>query len=150
MYSIDNINNELNITGKMSDKTFNYKDLNLTITLLTNSLDEKISNVYFSGEKITEENYTLQCISKDELYGKLDFSVSDLGKEILIVNFSNGLNNTINFIFNKLYFNKIRFKKQDMELNTRVIIAIIVSILIILAIIAIVYLFIRKQILFKK
>ena len=39
MYSIDNINNELNITGKMSDKTFNYKDLNLTITLLTNSLD---------------------------------------------------------------------------------------------------------------
>ena len=31
--SIDNINNEFNIHGVMSDKAFNYDDLNLTIVL---------------------------------------------------------------------------------------------------------------------
>jgi hypothetical protein len=121
--SIILINNEnwaIDIIGVMKDKGFNYSKVDLTIALFSNNSQEKIENISCSTQNLYKENDTLNCFAEKEISGELKSAISDLGKDILIVNFVN-TSNKIDFASKNGY----RFdKKRNKGLSTGGIIAI--------------------------
>ena len=114
---VDNDNNEFNITGNISDNGFNYKSINLDLTLLENSNEENanISCIHIDeGENI----FTLKCNTDNEMKGQLTGAFSNLGNENLLVNFLDADKNAeLNFKENKpsKFINKPITKKIVVE-----------------------------------
>ena len=96
--SVYNENWIVDIIGVMNDKDFNYSKINLTISLLSSDSKKKIENISCTTEKLYKENVSLNCLAENEMSGKLESAVSDLEKDILVINLLNTSNNTINFI----------------------------------------------------
>ena len=96
--SINNKNWNVEITGVMNDKAFKYSRLNLTIALLSSNSKEIIENITCTTEKLYKENDSLNCFAENEMSGELESASSDLGKDILLVNFLNNSNNKIDFV----------------------------------------------------
>ena len=142
---VDNENNELNITGNISDNGFNYKNLNLDLALLENS-KEKNENISCITIDEGENILTLKCNTDNEMKGQITSAFSNLGNENLLVNFlSSGNNTELNFEQKLLntYKNKYNiYKKSSGGISTAGIIAIIIpcaAIVIIVSVLVILY-----------
>jgi hypothetical protein len=145
LISIDNENRQFDITGIMSDNRFNYDKLNLTIAFLSSNSQERIEDVSCIVEKLNEKNYTLHCVSRDEISGKLQSAASDLGKDILVVNIlksSNNANNTNDF--NSIIINNIHNKKEK-GLSAAGIVAIVLVLLFVAVISGILLVLIKSK-----
>ena len=128
--NVDNDNNEFNITGVINGGTdFNYKKINLEISLIENSV-EKLSNVSCIPTK-KETIYNLQCNTNNEMSGVLNSGFSNLGNENLIVEISDSVKKSINFKEKIEKMNR-NYNKSSGGLSTGVIIAIVIPIVIIL------------------
>ena len=136
--SIDNDNNEFNITGTINDKQFNYESLNLTIN---SDYSDEIHNISCKAIKNNDDYYTLQCNSKNEIKAKLDSAFSDLGNENLIVNFID--NNTINF--KKIEDHDVIKPSSSKGLSTTVIVGIIIAGVILLILIITIIICLKKK-----
>ena len=144
--SIDNENRQFDITGIMSDNRFNYDKFNLTIAILSSNSQERIENVSCIMEKLNEENYTLHCVSGDEISGELESAASDLGKDILVVNIlksSNNANNTDDD-FNSNIINNIHNKKEK-GLSAGGIVAIVLVLLFVVVISGILLVLVKSK-----
>ena len=96
LITVDNDNNEFNITGEINDDTnFNYKKIDLEISLLENSI-EKLSNISCIPSK-EETKYTLKCNTKNEMNGVINTAFANLGNENLLVEISDSVKKSINF-----------------------------------------------------
>ena len=92
--SIDNEQKEFNITGSIDNNEFNYTNINLTINL-ENSTETQ--NVSCNVIKLDEQNYTLQCKSKEEIDGDINGAIALLDDENLVVNLPNDTNSSFTF-----------------------------------------------------
>ena len=92
--SINNEQKEFNITGSIDNNEFNYTNINLTINL-ENSTETQ--NVSCNVIKLDEQNYTLQCKSKDEIDGDIKGAIALLDDENLVVNLPNDTNSSFTF-----------------------------------------------------
>ena len=134
---VDNKNNTFNITGIIVDKNSNYNDL----VLLINSIEEN-NNPYNISCKVSnnsENNYTFNCYSNNEMKGDLKGAFSELGNENLIVNYKDDSSDTISFS------RKIGSSEKSSKFGTPVIIAIIASIVAILIIAITLIICLRKK-----
>ena len=129
----------------MNDKTFNYSRLNLTIGLLSSNSQEEIESISCTTENLYKENYSLNCFAENEMSGEIESAASDLGKEILVVNFLNTSNNRIDFFSSGI--NNIFYKKKGKGISKGAIIAIVLSLVLtfILIFAAIMFILYRKE-----
>ena len=130
---IDNIKNEIKITGVINDTEFKYTDLNLTVKN-TNESEVNLNNSKNIPCKViklneNEKTYTLQCSSKDEEILDFNGAFSDLGNENLIVNLLDDSENStkIDPEEDKIFNNNFIFKsRKSSGLSKGGIIAILV------------------------
>ena len=138
---VDNDINEFNITGNISDNGFNYKNLNLELTLLENS-NEKNENISCISIDEGESIFTLKCNTDNEMKGLLTGAFSNLGNENLLVNFLGSGNNTeLNFEqklpnISKNFYNI--YKKSSGGISTGGILAIIIPCIAIFIIVSVI------------
>jgi len=138
---VDNDINEFNITGNISDNGFNYKNLNLELTLLENS-NEKNENISCISIDEGENIFTLKCNTDNEMKGLLTGAFSNLGNENLLVNFLGSGNNTeLNFEqklpnISKNFYNI--YKKSSGGISTGGILAIIIPCIAIFIIVSVI------------
>ena len=130
--SIDNDNNEFNITGTINDTNFNYEKVRLTL----NSKDSNDGPQRISCEiiKKSDVDCILNCKTDEEMKAELDGVFGDLGNENLIVNFIDGGNSTIDFESHVIN-SGFRFKSKKSGLSAGAIVAIILSCVIALIIV---------------
>ena len=120
--SIDNENNEFNITGTINDKSFNYE--NVKLSLNSKNEDEKPQEISCKVIKKDDNNYILNYKTDDQMKAELDGVFADLGNENLIVNFIDEGNSTINFEQN---YNGIIFSKKKKGLSSGAIAGIVIA-----------------------
>ena len=147
--SIVSINNEnwiIDIRGVLNHKTFNYSRINLTIALLSNnSQEKKIDDISCTTEKLYEANVSLNCLAENEMSGELESAVSDLGKDILLVNLLNTSNNTIDFIAHGINNNRFYYKTSK-GLSKGTIVAIVLVLSFVVIIIGIMLILFKKKV----
>ena len=146
---VDNDNNEFNITGKMNDKEFNYKNLTLELTLSENS-NEKNENISCISINKGENIFTLKCNTDNEMTGQITSAFSNLENENLLVSFLGSGNQTeLNFeqkVPNVPKNKYIRYSKSSGGLSTGGILAIIIPCIAILIIVSgIIIIFMKKK-----
>ena len=128
LITVDNDNNEFNIIGEIKDDTnFNYKKIDLEISLLKNSVEELSIISCIPSKK--ENKYNLKCNTNNEMVGVLNSAFANLGNENLIVEISDSAKTNINF---KEKYLKTDYRKSSGGLSTGTIIAIIVPIAVVL------------------
>ena len=146
---VNNDNNEFNITGNISDNEFNYKSLNLELTLLENSI-EKNDNISCIPIDEGENILTLKCNTDNEMAGQIISAFSNLGNENLLVNFLGPGNKTeLNFgkkVPNIPLNRYSKYSKSNGGISTGGILAIILPCIAILIIVSgIVILYMKKK-----
>lgn len=128
LITVDNDNNEFNIIGEIKDDTnFNYKKIDLEISLLKNSVEELSIISCIPSKK--ENKYNLQCNTNNEMVGVLNSGFANLGNENLIVEISDSAKTNINF---KEKYLKTDYRKSSGGLSAGTIVAIIVPIAVVL------------------
>ena len=133
----------VDIIGVMNDKDFNYSKINLTISLLSSDSKKKIENISCTTEKLYKENVSLNCLAENEMSGKLESAVSDLEKDILVINLLNTSNITINFISRGIHNGF--YHKSSKRLSKGAIIAIVLVLTFVLIITGIMHILFRKK-----
>ena len=84
---MNNNSSIFNIKGEMNKDGFNHDNIKLNVSLLLlNKSKENIKEIYCKVKKINEKNYSLDCLSNDEINACLDGAYSILEKEILFIN----------------------------------------------------------------
>ena len=141
--NIDNNNNEFNITGTINDKSFNYR--NLTLTLNSKESKEKTENIPCKVIDLNNEKYILKCNTDNELKANLDGAFANLGDENLIVNFVNKENSTVDFDSKVIYFNNNNNNNKKKGLSTGGIVGIIIACVAVLIIATIVTILIKGR-----
>ena len=120
--SIDNENNEFNITGTINDKSFNYE--NVKLSLNSKNEDEKPQEISCKVIKKDDNNYILNYKTDDQMKAELDGVFADLGNENLIVNFVDEGNSAINFEENH---DGIIYSKKKKGLSSGAIAGIVIA-----------------------
>ena len=144
LITVDNDNNEFNIVGEIKDDTnFNYKKIDLEISLLKNSVEELSIISCIPSKK--ENKYNLQCNTNNEIVGVLNSGFANLGNENLIVEISDSAKTNINF---KEKYLKTDYRKSSGGLSAGTIVAIIVPIAVVLiaSVFIIIYCYRKKKI----
>ena len=85
----------------------------------------------------------MNCLTENEISGELESAVSDLEKDILVVNLLNTSNNTIDFISRGI--NNRFYYKRSKGLSKGAIVAIVLVITFVLIITGIMFILFRKQ-----
>ena len=128
--TVDNEQNEFNITGEINDNNFNYKDINLEISLTDNSI-EKSENISCISTKKETNIYNLQCKTDKEISGIINNGFADLGNENLIVEIQDSDKTGINFK-EKIQTIKKTNEKSSGGLSAGAIVAIVIPCVVLL------------------
>ena len=141
LYILDNstvtlFNNyyKLNFTGSMTDKSFNYNKIDLTVNIKNDV--NKIINVSCLSIKLNEKNYTLTCDSKEIIEDEIISAFADLGKDNLLINILEEKKVIVDYRHSFI-------TKKKSKTNIGIIIAIILSFFLIFIIFIIIYYYLK-------
>ena len=101
-----------------------------------------LSEINCTNIDITNNNYKFNCKGKKEEEYDLEKALFFANDDVILINFDNNSNTTINFEASERTYNRINFSKKKRELTAGPIVAIVLALVCAIAslIVAIIYL----------
>ena len=133
-----NNNYKFNITGTMNNETFNYDEINLTLSL--DNLDGKSKSLNTSCSSINnnKNNYIFNCNSTTAIKEKIKCGFSTFEEENLLVNIAEQT------VYSKSKFHFFSTKKTS-AISAGIIIGIIIAIIIVIVSIILTFYYLKKN-----
>ena len=131
-----------NISGIIEENP-KIQKTNITLMISMKSENETLlSEINCTNIDITNNNYKFNCKGKKEEEYDLEKALFFANDDVILINFDNNSNTTINFEASERTYNRINFSKKKRELTAGPIVAIVLALVCAIAslIVAIIYL----------